>query len=58
MSAGELLAEMGTDPEKWASEFMRAVATLDPDDVVNEAFMEHFMVGWFANAIGAGRAAS
>jgi hypothetical protein len=55
MSDAQVLGAMGTDANKWAAEFMAVVATLDPDDVVNEAFMEGFMVTWFANAIEAGR---
>lgn len=47
------LERMGTDGVKWAKEFIRTVTeneSADPCDV-------DFMVGWFANAIEAGRSA-
>lgn len=52
MSGGELLAHMGTDASKWTDEFMRVQAdpTAGPQDW-------GAMVGWFANAIEAGRTA-
>lgn len=42
----ELLSHMGTDAAKWASEFVK----LHGGD-------EGLMLGWFANAIEAGRSA-
>lgn len=49
MTDGELLAKMGTDAYLWTQEFMRLHGDSLPD--------EGNMIGWFANAIEAGRAA-
>jgi hypothetical protein len=45
---------MGTDGRAWAREFMRVIGELPdgPDDID-----EGLMIGWFANAIEAGRSA-
>lgn len=52
MDDGELLADMGTDAEKWMDQFFRAVgqetSTVEERDHVRT---------WFANAIEAGRSA-
>lgn len=45
----EILNTMGTDAAKWAAEFVHLRKTRDMD--------EGAMIGWFANAIEAGRAA-
>lgn len=45
---GERLAEMGTDAQKWADEFM-AIFGERRDDIDSG-----LMIGWFANAIMAG----
>lgn len=51
---GALLARLGTDAEKWTREFLDRLLThsqvLDPID-------EGWVLGWFANAIEAGRSA-
>ena len=46
----EFLAEMGTDAQKWARTFLSM--DFDPDNLD-----EGLMIGWFANAIEAGRSA-
>jgi hypothetical protein len=43
----EVLQRMGTDGAKWAAEFVHLRRTRDMD--------EGAMIGWFANAIEAGR---
>jgi len=48
---GQVLARMGVDAAKWTDEFMR----INPDLNVPDAW--GVMVGWFANAIEAGRMA-
>jgi hypothetical protein len=45
-SDGATLARMGTDADKWATEFLKRNPTYD---ITHEA-----LLGWFANAIGAG----
>ena len=47
MSDIDLLAEMGTDASKWVDEYMRRFGDEAPD--------EGTLLGWFANAIEAGR---
>lgn len=49
---GEILARMGTDAAKWTDEFMRIRHEKGPFANPNEEW--GVMVGWFANAIGAG----
>ena len=44
---GELLARLGTDAMKWTEEFCKRTPSVYPDK----------MLGWFANAIEAGRSA-
>jgi hypothetical protein len=51
-TAGEILTYMGTDAAKWTDEFMRVQA--DPKSGPSDWGA---MVGWFANAIEAGRSA-
>lgn len=46
-NCGEMLTRMGTDAQVWANEFMKRHPGLDKDD----------LIGWFANAIEAGRSA-
>ena len=48
LSAGEFLAEVGTDARKWAEAFMQVSPLID----------EATMIAWFANAIEAGRDAA
>jgi len=48
MTDGALLTYMGTDAQRWAQQFNRIVKGV-PD--------EGTMIGWFANAIEAGRGA-
>jgi hypothetical protein len=45
MTDGELLAYMGDDAAKWASEFCKIARDLGHD------IDEGWMIGWFANAI-------
>jgi hypothetical protein len=52
-SSGELLREMGTDGAKWATEFRKIAIKLGYSDMD-----EDWLIGWFANAIEAGRGAS
>ena len=47
LSDGEFLQEAGTDARKWAAAFVQ----IFPDAEVDEGTM----IGWFANAIEAGR---
>jgi hypothetical protein len=49
MSDIDLLAEMGTDASKWVDEYMDRFGDEVPD--------EGTLLGWFANAIEAGRSA-
>ena len=49
MSDGDLLAKMGTDAKIWANEYMERFGNELPD--------EDNLMGWFANAIEAGRGA-
>jgi len=51
MTDGELLAEMGTDAQKWAQEFIRRFGGRERCAFIDEGLM----IGWFANAIEAGR---
>jgi len=53
-TAGEILARMGTDAAKWTDEFMRIRHENGPYANPNEEWGT--MVGWFANAIEAGKA--
>ena len=50
-SDGELLARLGTDATKWAEDFIRSTLTGSDDYEVGH------VIGWFANAIEAGRMA-
>jgi len=59
MNDGELLAKMGTDAQIWASEWV-AKAALILARTNNDSLAlldEGWMIGWFANAIEAGRMA-
>ena len=49
----EMLAQMGTDGAKWAAEFRRIAQGLGYSDMD-----EGWLIGWFANAIEAGRGPS
>lgn len=49
---GELLAYIGTDAAKWAAEFCKIGR-----DLGHTTIDEGWMIGWFANAIEAGREA-
>jgi hypothetical protein len=51
LTDGELLERMGTDGAAWAREFMIRFADR------REEIDEGLMIGWFANAIEAGRTA-
>lgn len=51
-TSSEFLARLGTDGEKWAKEFLLALPALTKE----ELDFPH-LVGWFANAIEAGRSA-
>lgn len=51
-NAGAFLARIGTDGVKWAAEFRRISIGLGYSDMD-----EAWLVGWFANAIEAGRSA-
>lgn len=53
MSSADLLEQMGTDGAKWAAEFRRVAISLGYSDMD-----EGWLIGWFANAIEAGRGAS
>ncbi len=50
MSDSDLLTKMGTDAVKWVDEYMARFANELPD--------EGNLLGWFANAIEAGRDAA
>lgn len=52
MSEAELLQSMGTDAAKWAAEFRATALRLGYSDMD-----EGWLIGWFANAIEAGREA-
>jgi hypothetical protein len=52
MKDTELLQFMGTDGAKWAVEFRRVALELGYADME-----EAWLIGWFANAIEAGRSA-
>ena len=56
MSDGERLAYMGTDAARWADQFLGVLAW-SPDGLTPSVDFG-LMVGWFANAIEAGRNAS
>lgn len=58
MSDGELLAYMGTDAQRWAQEFLRIKAEIERADDGRSTDDEGWMIGWFANAIGAGERAA
>jgi hypothetical protein len=49
-SDAEILSAMGTDGAKWAAEFRATALRLGYSDMD-----EGWLVGWFANAIEAGR---
>lgn len=54
-SDGELLEWMGTDAMRWARAFSRVIETIPA-----HTDADHFgalLIGWFANAIEAGRSA-
>lgn len=52
MTDAELLQSMGTDARKWAHEFNRIAQDLGTPEMD-----EGWLIGWFANAIEAGREA-
>jgi hypothetical protein len=54
---GEILARMGTDAAKWTEEFLLRQAQRAGQPGPSNADEWGTMVGWFANAIEAGRAA-
>lgn len=54
MTDGERLAYMGTDALRWAGQFQR---TVPREEAANWVGDTGFLVGWFANAIEAGRTA-
>jgi hypothetical protein len=58
-SAGALLAEMGTDAQRWAREFVRQFAgrAVDGTDGADGAIDEGTLIGWFAGAIENARSA-
>lgn len=60
-TAGEMLERLGTDGMKWAQEFCEQFAGFNIQPQAPEwhkyAVTEGVMVGWFANAIEAGRIA-
>lgn len=49
-SDGQVLAEMGTDAQKWAEEFYRRFGGPERCAFIDEGLL----IGWFANAIMAG----
>ena len=46
----QMLARIGTDARKWASEFRKTALSLGYSDMD-----EDWLIGWFANAIESGR---
>lgn len=54
MTDNELLAFMGTDAVRWAEEFRKISVKLSLDDRLDIGFL----IGWFANALEAGRRAT
>jgi hypothetical protein len=52
MTDGKLLEEMGTNAQKWTQEFLKATSSRD---VTPNEFAH--ILGWFANALEAGRSA-
>lgn len=55
MTDAEQLAYMGVDAQKWAQEWCKVAVDLGNQG--HEVVDEGWMIGWFANAIEAGRAA-
>lgn len=53
MNDAELLNYLGTDGARWAAEFKRTATELGYSDMD-----EGWLIGWFANAIEAGRGPS
>ena len=54
MNVGEFLAYLGTDAQKWTDELWKVRNKLAAENRV----LDHgTMLGWFANALEAGRAA-
>jgi hypothetical protein len=57
LSAGEMLAFMGTDAQAWADEFCR-INNIKAGALTPTAHeFQHTLLGWFANAIETGRSA-
>ena len=56
MTDGEFLAEVGTDAEKWATYFLDKFVVRDYPEPSGEFDEMGLMIGWFANAIEAGKA--
>lgn len=54
--SAKMLDRMGIDAQKWAAEFMRIAQAGDLIDTRGDD-TEGWMIGWFANAIEAGRSA-
>lgn len=55
MTDGELINHMGTDAALWAAEFMRIKHEIEASDDERTTDDEGWIIGWFANAIEAGR---
>lgn len=53
-TAGRMLARLGTDGQAWAREFQHRFAG---EPVGGHVVDEGLLIGWFANAIEAGRSA-
>jgi hypothetical protein len=57
MNDVEMLAQMGTDAQKWAQEWCRIADEISIGKDKRTLMDEGWMIGWFANAIEAGRMA-
>jgi hypothetical protein len=57
MFSGEMLAYVGTDAQRWAQAFVERFAVTGRYETTNDNDPIGLMIGWFANAIEAGRAA-
>lgn len=54
---GEFLARVGADGQKWANEFLGRCGDRITEDTSPGSDFNHITMGWFANAIEAGRTA-
>lgn len=55
MNEIEMLTYMGTDAQRWAEEWCRIATEIQAGHDDRRVIDEGWMIGWFANAIEAGR---